>query len=116
MPRLNAISCARTSSRPTMRFLTSSAVWLRGKGRLNEAVQNLNAAIATNRTCLDAPHLLMQIYADQGNADGLRLVAQHTLAISSLRPRRQVVALAGRRPDGIAEGFLKPVARLLSAG
>src|SRR3984885_5004326 len=43
------------------------ASWLNGKGRVGEAVQNLNAAIGANPGYLDAQHLLMEIYAQQGN-------------------------------------------------
>lgn len=57
------------------------ARWLNGKGRWNEAVGNLNAAIAANPAYVDAEHLLMEIYAQQGNAEGLRTVAQQTLAV-----------------------------------
>jgi tetratricopeptide (TPR) repeat protein len=57
------------------------AVWLRAKGRLNEAIQQLNITIADNRAYLDAPHLLMEIYAQQMNAGLLRQTANDTLAV-----------------------------------
>ncbi len=57
------------------------AVWLRQRGRLDEAVRNLSAAIAVNPAYLDASHLLMDIYAQQGDAAGLQAVARQTLAM-----------------------------------
>jgi tetratricopeptide (TPR) repeat protein len=56
------------------------AVWLRGKGRLAEAIQHLNVAIANNPSYLDAPHLLMEIYAQEMEPNLLRQVAADTLA------------------------------------
>src|ERR1019366_1312425 len=41
------------------------AVWLRGKGRVGEAVQHLNFTIAHNPSYVDASHLLMELYAQQ---------------------------------------------------
>jgi tetratricopeptide (TPR) repeat protein len=55
------------------------AVWLRGKGRPGEAVQHLNLIIANNPSYIDAPHLLMEIYAQQMNAGLLRRTAGETL-------------------------------------
>jgi tetratricopeptide (TPR) repeat protein len=56
------------------------AVWLRGKGRLDDAIRQLNIAIANNPSYLDAPHLLMAIYAQQVNTSLLRQTAAETLA------------------------------------
>ena len=56
------------------------AVWLRGKGRLEDAIRQLNIAIADNPTYIDAPHLLMSIYAQQVNGNLLRQTAAETLA------------------------------------
>ena len=56
------------------------AVWLRGRGRLDDAVRQLNIAIANNPSFLDAPHLLMAIYAQQVNTNLLRQTATETLA------------------------------------
>jgi uncharacterized protein (TIGR02996 family) len=56
------------------------AVWLRGRGRPSDAVQHLNLAIAANPSYLEAPHLLMDIYAQEQDANALRRVAQETLA------------------------------------
>lgn len=56
------------------------AVWLRGKGRLDDAIRQLNIAIANNASYTDAPHLLMAIYAQQVNANLLRQTATETLA------------------------------------
>jgi protein O-mannosyl-transferase len=56
------------------------AVWLRGQGRLAEAIQHLNTIVASNPAFLDAPHLLMEIYAQQGDANLLRKTATDTLA------------------------------------
>jgi tetratricopeptide (TPR) repeat protein len=55
------------------------AIWLRGKGRTDEAVQRLNLTIANNPSYIDASHLLMEIYAQQMNADLLRRAAHETL-------------------------------------
>jgi tetratricopeptide (TPR) repeat protein len=56
------------------------ASWLRDKGRLNDAIQQLSTTIANNPSYLDAPHLLMDIYAQEPNADLLRRTASETLA------------------------------------
>ncbi len=56
------------------------ASWLQAKGRLSEAVQHLNIAIANNPSYLDAPHLLMNIYAQMPDAGLLRQTANATLA------------------------------------
>jgi tetratricopeptide (TPR) repeat protein len=56
------------------------AVWLRGKGRLGEAIQHLNIAIANNPSYIDAPHFLMDIYAQQQDSKALRGTASETLA------------------------------------
>jgi tetratricopeptide (TPR) repeat protein len=56
------------------------AVWLRGKGRLDDAIRQLNIAIANNPSYVDAPHLLMSIYAQQVNTNLLRQTATETLA------------------------------------
>jgi len=56
------------------------AVWLQGKGRMSEAIQNLNIAIANNPSYLDAPHLAMNIYAQMLDAGLLRRTADETLA------------------------------------
>ena len=56
------------------------AVWLRGKGRLDDAVRQLNIAVANNPSYVDAPHLLMAIYAQQVNTNLLRQTATETLA------------------------------------
>lgn len=72
------------------------AVWLRGQGRLNEAIEHLNAAIAANPAYLDAPHLLMEIYADERNTGGLQVVAQRTLSMfPDDRPAKAWLAAAG---------------------
>jgi protein O-mannosyl-transferase len=56
------------------------AVWLRGKGRADEAIQHLNVAIANNPSYLEASHLLMDIYAQEQAANELRRTAGETLA------------------------------------
>jgi len=56
------------------------AIWLRGKGRLDDAIRHLNIAVANNPSYLDAPHLLMAIYAQQVNTNLLRQTAAETLA------------------------------------
>jgi tetratricopeptide (TPR) repeat protein len=56
------------------------AVWLRAKGRLGEAIQNLDVAMVNNPTYLDAPHLLMDIYAQEQDAVLLQRTASETLA------------------------------------
>ncbi len=73
---IRAIQLAPTEAVPPYYY----AVWLRGKGRLSEAVQQLNAAIANNPTYIDAPHLLMDIYAQELDATALRRTATQTLA------------------------------------
>lgn len=84
------------------------AVWLNGRGRLNEAVQNLNAAIAANPAYLDAQHLLMAIYAQQGNAEGLRTVAQQTLAVFPSDPgaKAWLARGPGIKPSPSPENYL----------
>lgn len=56
------------------------AVWLRGKGRLDDAIRQLNIAIANNPSYIGAPHLLMAIYAQQVNTNLLHRTAAETLA------------------------------------
>jgi tetratricopeptide (TPR) repeat protein len=56
------------------------ASWLWGKGRQDEAIQHLNKIIASNPEFLDAPHLLMDIYAQQMKGNLLRKTATETLA------------------------------------
>ena len=56
------------------------AVWLRSRGRMNEAVRELDTTIAHNPSYLDAPHLLMDIYGQQMDANLLRRTAKETLA------------------------------------
>ena len=55
-------------------------VWLREKGRPGEAIQHLNIAIADNPSFVDASHLLMEIYAQEQEANELRRTARETLA------------------------------------
>jgi len=56
------------------------AVWLRGKGRTDEAIQHLNFTIANNPSFIDASHSLMEVYAQQMNESLLRRTAAETLA------------------------------------
>jgi protein O-mannosyl-transferase len=56
------------------------AVWLRGKGRLDDAIRQLNIAIANNPAYTDSSHLLMAIYAQQVNTNLLRQTASDMLA------------------------------------
>jgi tetratricopeptide (TPR) repeat protein len=56
------------------------ASWLWGNGRPAEAIQHLNTIIASNPEFLDAPHLLMDIYAQQMKGNLLRKTATETLA------------------------------------
>jgi tetratricopeptide (TPR) repeat protein len=56
------------------------AVWLRGRGRTSEAIQHLNVAIANNPSYVDASHLLMDLYAQEQDANQLRRTAEETLA------------------------------------
>jgi protein O-mannosyl-transferase len=56
------------------------AVWLRGRGRLDEAIRHLNIVIAGNPTYIDAPHFLMDIYGQQLDSNLLRQTANETLA------------------------------------
>ncbi len=55
------------------------AVWLRSRGRMNEAIRELDTTIADNPSYLDAPHLLMDIYGQEMDANLLRLTAKETL-------------------------------------
>jgi tetratricopeptide (TPR) repeat protein len=71
-----AIQLAPTEAVPQYYY----AVWLRGKGRLSEAIRDLNTAITNNPTYLEAPHLLMDIYTQQQEANALRQTAWETLA------------------------------------
>jgi tetratricopeptide (TPR) repeat protein len=70
-----AIQLAPTEAVPQYYY----AVWLRGKGRLSEAIRDLNTAITNNPTYLEAPHLLMDIYTQQQEANALRQTAWETL-------------------------------------
>jgi tetratricopeptide (TPR) repeat protein len=54
------------------------ARWLNQKGRVPEAIANLKIAVANNPSYVDAAHLLMQIYADQGDRANLKALAQAT--------------------------------------
>ena len=65
---------------PRPRLIASTAVWLRGRGRLDEAVRHLNIVIASNPTYIDAPHFLMDIYGQQMDSNRLRQTASETLA------------------------------------
>jgi tetratricopeptide (TPR) repeat protein len=56
------------------------ARWLNQKGRIPEAIANLKIAVANNPAYLDAAHLLMQIYADQGDRANLKALAQATFS------------------------------------
>jgi tetratricopeptide (TPR) repeat protein len=82
------------------------AVWLRGKGRLTEAIQQLNVAIANNPSYLDASHLLMRIYAGQMDANDLRQFAAATLARfpSDAEAKSWLVSAASLKPT--AETYL----------
>lgn len=70
------------------------AVWLRGKGRLPEAVQHLKTAVAGNPSYLLADYLLMDVYTDMRDAAGLRAAAQSTLAFFPADAKARA-ALAG---------------------
>ena len=54
--------------------------WLNENAHYAEAADVLRAAIAQNPSYLDAYHLLMQDYSDDGDSDAVRSVAQMTLA------------------------------------
>ncbi len=58
------------------------AVWLKGKGRLAEAIQLLNVAVTNNPSYLQAQYLLMDIYAERHDPADLRKAAMNTLAVS----------------------------------
>jgi tetratricopeptide (TPR) repeat protein len=58
------------------------AVWLSAQGRTPEAIQNAKSAMAVNPDYIDARHLLMSIYTQQGNAVALRELAQATLKLA----------------------------------
>jgi protein O-mannosyl-transferase len=55
------------------------AVWLRSRGRINEAIRELDTAISGNPSYLDAPHLLMDIYGQEMDGNLLRQTARETL-------------------------------------
>lgn len=57
------------------------ARWLNSAGRTSEALANLRIALERNPGNLDVRYLLMQIYADLGDAADLRQQASETLAI-----------------------------------
>jgi tetratricopeptide (TPR) repeat protein len=54
--------------------------WLYGRGRTGDAIEQLNTVIRNNPDYIDAPHLLMEIYAQLGNQELLRRTATETLA------------------------------------
>jgi tetratricopeptide (TPR) repeat protein len=58
------------------------AIWLSQQGRTAEAIQNAKTAMAVNPDYIDAQHLLMNIYAQQGQWAALREVAQNTLKLA----------------------------------
>jgi protein O-mannosyl-transferase len=58
------------------------AVWLHQHGRAAEATQNAKMAMALNPAYIEAPHLLMDIYLQQGQWAALREVAQATLKLA----------------------------------
>ena len=91
------------------------AVWLRGKGRLDDAIRQLNIAIANNPSYTDAPHLLMAIYAQQINTNLLRQTATETLArFPQDTEAKNWLATAGA-PEADGRHVSESVARVLSA-
>jgi protein O-mannosyl-transferase len=92
------------------------AVWLRGKNRLSEAVQHLNVTIANNPSYLDAPHLLMDIYAQEQDANSLRRTASDTLARFPSDPaaRSWLAGAATLKPT--AESYLNQSLTLYQQG
>jgi tetratricopeptide (TPR) repeat protein len=57
------------------------AGFLSQQGRVAEAVQNAKTAVTLNPAYIDASHLLMNLYAQQGQWAALREVAQNTLKL-----------------------------------
>jgi len=80
--------------------------WLHEKGRVEEAINNLNAAANLNPMFLDARYLLLAIYAERQQWYELKALADETLKISpnDATVRRYVNArtLAGRAADSTA--------------
>jgi len=72
--------------------------WLKDHNRPNEAIRNLNDAIAANPGYLNARYLLMSVYAGSGDTANLQRVARRLLAEF---PNDAVAQswLAGRRPQ-----------------
>jgi tetratricopeptide (TPR) repeat protein len=56
--------------------------WLAGKGRMHEAVGQLQAAIVRNRDYLDPRYALMQIYWNSGMQAAARALAEDTLQMA----------------------------------
>lgn len=92
------------------------AVWLRQRNRPAEAIQQLNLAIQDNSSYLEAPRLLMEIYAEQLDADSLRRTARELLARFPSDP--EALAWLGRadKLQPTAESYLNRSLRLYQQG
>ncbi len=56
------------------------AVWLQKKGRVPEAISHLTTLLQNNPSYIDGAHLLMTLYATEGDAPALRKVCIDTLS------------------------------------
>jgi tetratricopeptide (TPR) repeat protein len=85
------------------------AVWLKGKGRSDEALSLLNVAVTNNPAYLQAQYLLMEIYAERRDAADLRKAAMNTLAVSPSDATAQSwLARAANLGTGSPSGPMSP--------
>ncbi|HKV39432.1 MAG TPA: tetratricopeptide repeat protein, partial [Blastocatellia bacterium] len=77
--------------------------WLNGKGRIGEAIAQLEAALRANPYAFDARHLLMNVYASQGNTVELQRVTEDTLRLApNDAVAKQFIATRQNREQEIA--------------
>jgi tetratricopeptide (TPR) repeat protein len=57
------------------------AIWPPQQGRIAEAIQNAKTAVSLNPAYIDASHLRMNLYAQQGQRAALQEAAQNTLKL-----------------------------------
>jgi tetratricopeptide (TPR) repeat protein len=99
------------------------ARWLHDSGQYGQAAGILWAAIGQNPSYMDSYYLLMQDYFDAGNTEGVRSVAQRTLARFPSDPAAQswLTRASANRPAPAAnrltaEAYLNQSLALYRAG